>query len=153
MKSAYNGIMSEGPKSTRRRLKQLFSLLGILLSLGICFGAMEAQRGELIWVIFLPFASGLVFGGMMPKGRRFEALALAPVVSIFFVGTILIATCTYQAVVDPNPDISAPYIVQGIAGVVFGIPMLVVGTIPAVIGATISSSQKIPSIPEKPISD
>jgi hypothetical protein len=140
--------MSEGHETNWRCLPRLLTLLGILLSVGVSFGAMEAQRGELGWFVALPFAAGLAFGDMMPKRNRFEPMtvALAPLASIFAVGIILVVTVTCHAVVQPNPDTAAPYVVQGLAGAAFGIPGLIVGSIPAIIGALISSSLKSPGI-------
>lgn len=141
--------MSEGPEFSWRWLLRLLTLIGILVSIGVALGTMEAKRGELGWGLWLPFAAGLALGDIMPKRSRFNvaAIIIAPFFSTFAVGLVMVAASTHHAVVDPHNDITAPYIVQGLVGALFGIPSIAaIGAIPSSVGAAISSSLKSPYI-------
>ncbi len=110
-----------------------------------------AKRGELALCGLLPFAAGLAIGDILPKRNRLDitAIVAAPFFSVAAVGVLVIAACTYGAIAEPRDHITSPYIIQGIAGAVFILPGIFIGgAIPAIIGAAISGTLKLVTIPK-----
>lgn len=140
--------MNEGPHFNWRWLPRLLTLIGILVSIGVTLAAFESKRGDVAFYL-LPFAAGLALGDVVPKRTPLDlkAVLLAPFFAAFAVGVIAVAHGTYEAAVEPNPTVTAPYIVQGLSAAFFIVPgAFVYGAIPSIVGTAISNSLKSPSI-------
>jgi hypothetical protein len=92
------------------------------------------------WVIAIPFAVGLAFGATIPKhGRGNPAVLLA-----IFAGPLVMCVgdgiiCMISAIKEPNPNVTAPLVVHGLAVAVMLFPgALLYGAVPGLIGAVIT---------------
>ena len=138
--------MSEGPLSDWRRFPlRLLTLFGVLVSIGLGIGAIVSKRGDLAWCCLFPFAAGLVLGDLMPKRSRLDPVVIvaAPFFSVAATAVIVISASICEALAMQSGQIPPTTIIQGAAGAASIVPdILIVGAIPSIVGAAISSSLK-----------